>query len=303
MKVLSLTEPFATLIKENKKKVETRSWKTKYRGPLYIHASMTKISKLDLENKELMSLVQNKKMNFGYIICKCILVDCVYMTDEYVNDMRKNHYQEYICGEYSVGRYAWILDNVEVLDIPIKASGQLNIWNYYNEFEVMNFMKDIHYGWMDKNHHKHTVVDEKFSADYILASPNEVVRNKIGICWDQVELERYYFKANTWNVKTYFIVHYDGDQCPSHTFLTFEKNHKFYWFEHSWEIFRGIHEYHTRKDLLLDVRNKFIEHELHYQYVQKQLVLYEYRKPKFHISVQDFYQHCDEGRTIDFNEL
>ena len=43
MKVLSITEPYATLIKEKKKKVETRSWKTSYRGELYIHASLTKI--------------------------------------------------------------------------------------------------------------------------------------------------------------------------------------------------------------------------------------------------------------------
>ncbi len=45
MKVLSLTEPYATLILESKKDVETRSWKTSYRGELYIHASMTKITK------------------------------------------------------------------------------------------------------------------------------------------------------------------------------------------------------------------------------------------------------------------
>ena len=36
-KILSLTEPYATLIKEKKKLVETRSWKTDYRGELYIH--------------------------------------------------------------------------------------------------------------------------------------------------------------------------------------------------------------------------------------------------------------------------
>ena len=45
MKVLSLTEPCATLIKEKKKLVETRSWKTSYRGELYIHACSTKIPK------------------------------------------------------------------------------------------------------------------------------------------------------------------------------------------------------------------------------------------------------------------
>ncbi len=130
MKVLSLTEPFATLIKQKKKLVETRSWKTNYRGELYIHASMTKPSKLDLENEELMSLVENKKMNFGHIICKCILVDCLYMTEEYINNMKENNYQEYICGEYSVGRYAWILESVELLDKPIPAKGHLGIWNY-----------------------------------------------------------------------------------------------------------------------------------------------------------------------------
>lgn len=137
MKVLSLTEPFATLIKEKKKVVETRSWKTNYRGPLYIHASMTRISKTDLEDKELMSLVENKEMNFGHIICKCILVDCVNMTEEYIKNMKDNNYQEYICGEYSVGRYAWILENVEVLAKPIRVKGHLGVWNYtYTEDDI-----------------------------------------------------------------------------------------------------------------------------------------------------------------------
>ncbi len=76
MKVLSLTEPFATLIKEEKKLVETRSWKLP------------------------------------------------------INNMKENNYQEYICGEYSVGRYAWILENVELLDKPILAKGHLGVWNY-----------------------------------------------------------------------------------------------------------------------------------------------------------------------------
>ena len=42
----------------------------------------------------------------------------------------KENYQEYICGEYQEGRYAWILDNVKPLKTPIKAKGQLSIWNY-----------------------------------------------------------------------------------------------------------------------------------------------------------------------------
>lgn len=104
MKVLSLTEPYATLIKIGKKQVETRSWKTSYRGELYIHASRTKIPKEYKNNVELMNLVVDNAYNFGKIICRCELVDCIYMTKSYVNMMKDNNYQEYICGEYEVGR-------------------------------------------------------------------------------------------------------------------------------------------------------------------------------------------------------
>lgn len=130
MKVLSLTEPCATLIKEKNKLVETRSWKTSYRGELYIHASSTKIPREWKENKQFMELVKDNPLNFGNIICKCNLVDCVKMTKEYVESMKKNNYQEYICGKYEEGRYAWILENIEPLDNPIKAKGHLSIWNY-----------------------------------------------------------------------------------------------------------------------------------------------------------------------------
>ena len=132
MKVLSLTEPYATLIKEKKKLIETRSWKTNYRGELYIHASSTNIPKEWKNNKELMVLVDNISLNFGYIICKCNLVDCIYMTKEYVENMKKNNYQEYICGNYEEGRYAWILEDIVPLENRIKAKGHLNIWNYKN---------------------------------------------------------------------------------------------------------------------------------------------------------------------------
>ncbi len=303
MKVLSLTEPCATLIKEKKKLVETRSWKTDYRGELYIHASITSIPKDWKEDKEFMLLLDNIPLNFGYIICKCNLVDCIYMTKDYVENMKKNNHQEYICGKYEEGRYAWILEDIIPLENPIKAKGQLNIWNYHNEFEIMDLMKEIEYGWIDKNNNKHSVVDESYSDNYILQSPNEVMKNKIGVCWDQVELERYYFKGNDWNVKTYFLVHYDGNKCPTHTFLTFEKNNKIYWFEHSWEKFKGIHEYNSIKELLFDIRDKFIKYELNNNYNSSSLVLHEYKKPKFHISVQDFYNHCDYGKYIDFEEL
>ena len=130
MKVLSLTEPYATLIKNGMKTIETRSWKTSYRGKLYIHASSTKIPKAYKDNKELMSLVDINDLNYGNIICMCDLVDCVEMTDEFINDIKRNKKNEYLTGIYSNGRYAWIFKNIKILDKPIKAKGHLGIWNY-----------------------------------------------------------------------------------------------------------------------------------------------------------------------------
>ena len=37
-----------------------------------------------------MGLVENNTLNFGNIICKCNLIDCIYMTKEYVENMKKN---------------------------------------------------------------------------------------------------------------------------------------------------------------------------------------------------------------------
>ena len=130
LKVLSLTEPYATLIKNGIKTIETRSWKTSYRGRLYIHASSTKIPKEYRNNKELMALVSTDDLNYGHIICSCDLVDCIEMTDDFINSIRKNKKNEYITGIYSNGRYAWIFENIEILKNPIKAKGHLGICNF-----------------------------------------------------------------------------------------------------------------------------------------------------------------------------
>lgn len=297
MKVLSLTEPYATLIKEKKKQIETRSFKTNYRGELYIHASSTAIKKETKNNKQLMQLVDNPSFPHGYIICKCNLVDCIEMTKEYVEDMKKNHPQEYLCGDYQEGRFAWILEDIIPLETSLKAKGQLGIWNYYRELEIMDLMKDIAYGWIDQNNNKHHIVDDHFSEDYRLQSPQEVSKNQIGVCWDQVELERYYMKSYE-NVKTYFLVYYDHHNCPTHTFLTYQKQKKYYWFEHAWNLFQGIHEYQSQEDLLLDVRNKFIEKEFKNHFQKSNLILYEYQKLVSHLSVEEFYKHCEQGKKI-----
>ena len=63
MKVLSIIEPWATLIKEKKKYIETRTWKTSYRGELYVHASKKKINENLKSRAELLKEVENFKIS------------------------------------------------------------------------------------------------------------------------------------------------------------------------------------------------------------------------------------------------
>lgn len=128
MRILTIKEPYATLISLKIKTTETRSWRTKYRGEIYIHAGA---KKMDYKNKsnDFQKIANMHNYSFGYVLCKCNLIDCIEMTEEYIKDMQKNHYTDYICGNYQIGRYAWILDNVEIID-PFYAKGRLGIWHY-----------------------------------------------------------------------------------------------------------------------------------------------------------------------------
>ena len=129
MKVLSIKEPWATLIASKQKYIETRSWKTSYRGELYMHASKKLINKKDEKIQELLKLLPTQEMNYGKIICKCELVDCIYMDEKFINEIKQNK-QEYICGYYQIGRFAWILEKMELIQPKIEAKGKLNIWNF-----------------------------------------------------------------------------------------------------------------------------------------------------------------------------
>ena len=128
MKVLSIKEPYATLIANGDKLIETRSWKTNYRGELYIHASSTKITKNYLTNQYVIDISKNLKMNYGNIICKTKLVDCIYMDQDFIDSIKEKQ-KEYYLGQYELGRYAWVLEDVELIK-SIPAKGKLNIWNY-----------------------------------------------------------------------------------------------------------------------------------------------------------------------------
>lgn len=147
MKTISLLQPWASLIALGEKRIETRSWKTNYRGPLLIHASakipkwakvlcqdFAKLIGIEKYEGSWLYYLEHGVGPFGKIIAKCDLVDVVQCVSTEIYGVKIPKYKltekEEAFGDYTPGRYAWILEDIEMLPEPIPAKGQLGLWEY-----------------------------------------------------------------------------------------------------------------------------------------------------------------------------
>ena len=131
MKVITVKQPYATLIAEGLKKYEFRTWNTKYRGDILIHAGKT-VDKKAIE--------RFKDYNFEYptgcIIAKAKITDVEYVDDEFVNKVGPTNPLVYkgIIEKKDWDGYGFKIENVKKIK-PIYINGQLGFWNYDYEDE------------------------------------------------------------------------------------------------------------------------------------------------------------------------
>ena len=124
MKVLTIKNPWASLIVNNYKKYEFRSWKTNYRGKILIHAG------LSLEKDQLEKFKDyNLECSKGMIIGEAELVDCILVDEKFNKELRDIDPIVYGRSNH-VETYAWKLENVKKYDKPIPIKGKLGLWNY-----------------------------------------------------------------------------------------------------------------------------------------------------------------------------
>lgn len=126
MKAITIKQPWATLIVKGYKKYEFRTWKTKYRGELLIHAGKG-IDKKYIKQMESLNLdFPNSK-----IIGKVNLVDCIELN-EGINQKINNEFP-LVYGEKSREGYAWRLEEpVEITSNKV-VNGKLSLWDYNTE--------------------------------------------------------------------------------------------------------------------------------------------------------------------------
>ncbi len=131
MKVLTLKQPWATLVAEGIKKYEFRSWKTKFRGKVLIHAGAG-IDKKEMEKFKNLNLAFPSKK----IIAIVDIDDCLELNDELNKKIIAENNIAY--GDKYRSGYAWKLSNVKKLNINKSINGQLGLWNY--DIDYMKYL-------------------------------------------------------------------------------------------------------------------------------------------------------------------
>src|SRR3989344_6270535 len=112
MKELSHKQPFAELILLGRKKIELRTWNTKFRGEFLIHAS----AKPDFEAMRRFGF---DSLPYGVIVGKAKLID----VHKYNSEEEHSLDRELHLADNSWGDYGFVLSEVERFDKLIPAKG------------------------------------------------------------------------------------------------------------------------------------------------------------------------------------
>ena len=134
---ISLRQPYATLIACGEKTYETRSRDTKYRGEIYIHAAKGieqwqregfEILDEEIAIRELLGYDSIEEMPRGVIVARAVLSN----TFPAERARLRRPEQSLFCN-FADTRFAYQLDDVELVESDVTVSGQLGIFYLADE--------------------------------------------------------------------------------------------------------------------------------------------------------------------------
>ena len=188
------------------------------------------------------------------------------------------------------------------------------IFNEINSpYELLDFMsKNINYGYLGKSgrvyHFDDYDFNDKWFDEYILESKEDILKTLYGNCWDQVELERYWFKKHGYEIKTiYEMVKLDyNNTYPSHSFLLFrDKDGSWNWFENADFDNRGIHKFDSFDKLLKYQYSKYLDFLKTFNISDdeiKKIIITHFEEPKSNISAFEYLDFVINSTPVVIDE-
>lgn len=138
MKAYTVYQPYAYATVAGIKHYETRPRRTNIRGRVAVHAAKLDAWKSGIleagtmpEIEKILSEHQGTgnrpaRLAYGAIVGTVEIADCVPVEE--IADALTD--QEQLLGDFSPGRFAWVLRNPVMFDKPIPARGQQGWWNW-----------------------------------------------------------------------------------------------------------------------------------------------------------------------------
>lgn len=124
MPMLTLYQPYASAFPYGVKEMETRGWKTDYRGPVALHAA----ARMPKECRDLAYYAYGRgwmpepdDLPLGCVVAIATLHEIHATESTYVEVTVKGMERQF--GDYSPGRYAWDFLNVKKLMTPYRIKG------------------------------------------------------------------------------------------------------------------------------------------------------------------------------------
>lgn len=156
LKAITIWEPWASLIAMGEKSIETRSWKAPdniINQRIAIHAAATMPKWVKALCSGFAKLIGTKEYNgswlyhlehgigpFGKVVATAKLTECILIIEDHevmeyaiIGEGDKQQMvdgPEYLFGDYTPGRYAWILEDIKPLENPTPAKGMQRLWNW-----------------------------------------------------------------------------------------------------------------------------------------------------------------------------
>lgn len=140
MKALTIHQPWGAALATGMKQYETRPRQSHHRGLLAIHAGkvfnadgFANVSHLPFNEHIEVPLSRRwsglaaEDFPTGVILAVAELTDCIQMDEDLIASVSD---QERSLGDWQVGRWAYKLENVQVLQKPVAASGKQGMWNW-----------------------------------------------------------------------------------------------------------------------------------------------------------------------------
>lgn len=138
MKVLTIKQPYIELILRGIKRLETRSWPTKHRGPLLLHSSSSRDENAISMCHQLGLLPKNHQFPTGQLLGIADVQECLNFKDTLAwLNKAFGAGNEILFGFYGPQYFSFDLTNVVRFSKPVKLKGQTGLWEYDADIEAL----------------------------------------------------------------------------------------------------------------------------------------------------------------------